>query len=115
MRGGWPGYVDFANLSLGSLLWHGHDAGLWLFQCHCVATACKFWSLPSDCSGHCACCLCWDMQILGKAEFLNPGGSVKDRVALRILQEALVRWEDSSQLQQWSPNGSGAGINILCR
>ena len=26
-------------------------------------------------------------EILGKAEFLNPGGSVKDRVALRILQE----------------------------
>lgn len=30
------------------------------------------------------------MQILGKAEFLNPGGSVKDRVALRIVQEALA-------------------------
>lgn len=28
-------------------------------------------------------------KILGKAEFLNPGGSVKDRVALRIVQEAL--------------------------
>lgn len=33
------------------------------------------------------------MQILGKAEFLNPGGSVKDRVALRIVQEALVSVE----------------------
>lgn len=29
-------------------------------------------------------------EILGKAEFLNPGGSVKDRVALRIIQEALA-------------------------
>lgn len=29
-------------------------------------------------------------QILGKAEFLNPGGSVKDRVALAIIQEALA-------------------------
>ena len=29
------------------------------------------------------------MQILGKAEFLNPGGSVKDRVALEIVNEAL--------------------------
>jgi cysteine synthase A len=29
-------------------------------------------------------------QILGKAEFFNPGGSVKDRVALRIIQEALA-------------------------
>lgn len=28
-------------------------------------------------------------QILGKAEFQNPGGSVKDRVALEIISEAL--------------------------
>jgi len=26
-------------------------------------------------------------EILGKAEFLNPGGSVKDRAALYIIQE----------------------------
>lgn len=26
-------------------------------------------------------------QILGKAEFLNPGGSVKDRVAVKIIEE----------------------------
>jgi hypothetical protein len=37
------------------------------------------------------CALAVELQILGKAEFLNPGGSVKDRVALRIVQEALVR------------------------
>ncbi len=30
------------------------------------------------------------MQILAKAEMLNPGGSVKDRVALQIVQEALA-------------------------
>lgn len=29
-------------------------------------------------------CLC---KILGKAEFLNPGGSVKDRVAVKIIEE----------------------------
>jgi len=29
-------------------------------------------------------------EILGKAEFLNPGGSVKDRVALQIVTEALA-------------------------
>lgn len=34
-------------------------------------------------------------EILGKAEFLNPGGSVKDRVALRIVEETLA----SGQLQ----------------
>ncbi|CAA7050789.1 unnamed protein product [Microthlaspi erraticum] len=28
-------------------------------------------------------------EILGKCEFLNPGGSVKDRVAVKIIQEAL--------------------------
>ncbi|KAB2086135.1 hypothetical protein ES319_A04G007400v1 [Gossypium barbadense] len=27
--------------------------------------------------------------ILGKCEFLNPGGSVKDRVALKVIEEAL--------------------------
>lgn len=27
------------------------------------------------------------LQILAKAEFLNPGGSVKDRVAVKIIQE----------------------------
>jgi cysteine synthase len=30
------------------------------------------------------------VQILAKAEFLNPGGSVKDRVALQIVREALA-------------------------
>lgn len=28
-------------------------------------------------------------QILGKAEFLNPGGSVKDRIAVRMVQDAV--------------------------
>ncbi|KAL6957740.1 cysteine synthase [Sarracenia purpurea var. burkii] len=32
-------------------------------------------------------------EILGKAEFLNPGGSVKDRVALKIIEEALESGE----------------------
>lgn len=27
------------------------------------------------------------VQILGKCEFLNPGGSVKDRVAVKIIEE----------------------------
>jgi cysteine synthase A len=30
-------------------------------------------------------------EILGKAEFMNPGGSVKDRAALGILQDAMAR------------------------
>lgn len=31
------------------------------------------------------------MQILAKAEFLNPGGSVKDRVALHIIEDAFAQ------------------------
>ena len=27
-------------------------------------------------------------NIFGKAEFLNPGGSVKDRIAVRMVEEA---------------------------
>ena len=30
------------------------------------------------------------IQVYGKAEMLNPGGSVKDRVALQIMQEAFA-------------------------
>ena len=30
-------------------------------------------------------------EILGKAEFLNPGGSVKDRAALAIIRDAEAR------------------------
>jgi len=37
---------------------------------------------PSEVSG---------CEILGKAEFLNPGGSVKDRAALGILRDAVAR------------------------
>jgi threonine synthase len=33
----------------------------------------------------------WLWQILAKAEFLNPGGSVKDRVALEMVQEAMAQ------------------------
>ena len=33
--------------------------------------------------------------ILGKAEFMNPGGSVKDRAARAIVQDAVAHW--------WSP------------
>jgi len=35
-------------------------------------------------------CAATGCEVYGKAEFLNPGGSVKDRVALRMLQEALA-------------------------
>ncbi len=34
-----------------------------------------------------------DLAVFAKAEFMNPGGSVKDRPALRMLQEAEARGE----------------------
>lgn len=36
---------------------------------------------------HCFLFIFWVVQILGKCEFLNPGGSVKDRVAVKIIEE----------------------------
>ena len=32
-------------------------------------------------------------EILGKAEFMNPGGSVKDRAALAIVEDAEAKGE----------------------
>ena len=55
-------------------------------------------------------------EILGKAEFMNPGGSVKDRAALGILQEA----EASGLLQQGgtvvegTAGNTGIGLTHLC-
>ena len=36
------------------------------------------------------CSVCGVFQILGKCEFLNPGGSVKDRVAVKIIEEVNI-------------------------
>ena len=55
-------------------------------------------------------------DILGKAEFMNPGGSVKDRAALWMVKDA----EDKGLLQ---PNGivvegtagnTGIGLALVC-
>jgi cysteine synthase A len=55
-------------------------------------------------------------DILGKAEFMNPGGSVKDRAALGILQEA----ESSGALRpggtvvEGTAGNTGIGLAHLC-
>ncbi len=55
-------------------------------------------------------------EILGKAEFMNPGGSVKDRAALGILLEA----EESGALQpggtvvEGTAGNTGIGLTHLC-
>jgi len=54
--------------------------------------------------------------IVAKAEFVQPGGSVKDRAALRIIQDA----RDSGQLALGQPvvemtsGNMGAGLAVVC-
>ena len=47
-------------------------------------------------------------EILGKAEFLNPGGSVKDRAALWIIRDAEERG-DEEQGDRDAERGRGSG------
>ncbi len=55
-------------------------------------------------------------EILGKAEFMNPGGSVKDRAALWMIQDA----EQSGQLQpggtvvEGTAGNTGIGLAHVC-
>ncbi len=55
-------------------------------------------------------------EILGKAEFMNPGGSVKDRAALYIIQEA----EKSGSLKpggtvvEGTAGNTGIGLTHIC-
>ena len=44
--------------------------------------------LASDISG---------CEIYGKCEFLNPGGSVKDRPALQIIKDAILEKKNSKR------------------
>ena len=54
-------------------------------------------------------------EILGKAEFLNPGGSVKDRAALAIVQDA----EEKGQLRpggvvvEGTAGNTGIGLALV--
>lgn len=55
-------------------------------------------------------------EILGKAEFLNPGGSVKDRAALYIIQEAeqqgLLR--PGGTVVEGTAGNTGIGLAHIC-
>ena len=53
-------------------------------------------------------------EILGKAEFLNPGGSPKDRVALEIIKQAEERGELVPNVGSWIFEGTvgSTGISI---
>ena len=54
--------------------------------------------------------------ILGKAEFMNPGGSVKDRAALGILQEAEASGalKPGGTVVEGTAGNTGIGLTHLC-
>ncbi len=55
-------------------------------------------------------------EILGKAEFLNPGGSVKDRAALYIIQEAEEQGllKPGGTVVEGTAGNTGIGLAHLC-
>jgi len=55
-------------------------------------------------------------DILGKAEFLNPGGSVKDRAALGIIRDAEKRGiiGERARIIEGSAGNTGIGLAHLC-
>ncbi|NJL01394.1 MAG: cysteine synthase A [Spirulinaceae cyanobacterium RM2_2_10] len=55
-------------------------------------------------------------EILGKAEFLNPGGSVKDRAALYIIQEAEAegRLKLGGTVVEGTAGNTGIGLAHIC-
>ena len=55
-------------------------------------------------------------EILGKAEFLNPGGSVKDRAALYIIQAAEAKGElkPGGTVVEGTAGNTGIGLAHIC-
>jgi cysteine synthase A len=54
-------------------------------------------------------------EILGKAEFMNPGGSVKDRAALGIIEDAEARrlLEPGATIVEGTAGNTGIGLTIV--
>ncbi|PPQ63685.1 hypothetical protein CVT24_004570 [Panaeolus cyanescens] len=59
------------------------------------------------------------VEILGKAEFLNPGGSVKDRVALQMINDAenlgYLRPNTGSRIFEGTVGSTGISIATIAR
>ncbi|KAN0116367.1 PALP domain containing protein [Russula decolorans] len=59
------------------------------------------------------------VEILGKAEYLNPGGSVKDRVALRMIEDAeregLLQSYTGSRIFEGTVGSTGISIATIAR
>jgi len=56
-------------------------------------------------------------EILGKAEFMNPGGSVKDRAALYVIQDAEERGllKPGGTVVEGTAGNTGIGLAHICR
>ncbi len=56
-----------------------------------------------------------DCEILGKAEFMNPGASVKDRTALGIITEAEAtgRLKPGATIVEGTAGNTGIGLTVL--
>jgi cysteine synthase len=54
-------------------------------------------------------------EILGKAEFMNPGGSVKDRAALAIIEDAEARGalKPGATIVEGTAGNTGIGLTIV--
>jgi len=54
-------------------------------------------------------------EILGKAEFMNPGGSVKDRAALGIIEDAEARGllQPGGTIIEGTAGNTGIGLTII--
>ncbi len=55
-------------------------------------------------------------RLLGKAEFMQPGGSVKDRAAKRIIDDARAdgRLQPGQPVVEMTSGNMGAGLAIVC-
>src|ERR1700732_1074811 len=53
--------------------------------------------------------------ILGKAEFMNPGGSVKDRAALAIIQDAVASGQlrKGGTIVEGTAGNTGIGLGVV--
>ena len=54
-------------------------------------------------------------EILGKAEFMNPGGSVKDRAALGIIEDAEARGllQPGGSIVEGTAGNTGIGLTVI--
>jgi cysteine synthase A len=58
----------------------------------------------------------YGVKLYAKCEFLNPGGSIKDRIAVRIVEEGISRGEigpDTVVMEATSGN-TGIGLAMVC-